>query len=135
MSSYKIAANWNVGSGSLVDITSITPTGDEPFAEPKALPLFDDGLVKIRGDGSTGIYGFAAVTWMWTRLTYAQFSYLRSNYCNGGLSGKVTINTTLGSSTFVRMNAWITLKKPREMRAEYRYQDAEVIFSRLAVAS
>ncbi len=134
MSNYKIAAGWNVGSGSLVDITTITPVDDEPFAEPKALPLYDDGPTKIYGDGSTGIFGFAAVTWAWTRLTYAQYTYLKTTYCNGGLSGQVTILTTLGSSTFVRMNAWIGLKKPKELRSEYRYQEAEITFTRLAVA-
>lgn len=133
--SYKIAAGYNVGSGSLVNIESITPTNDEPFAAPKALPLYDDGLPAVRGDGLITLRGFAAVTWQFGRLTFGQYSYLKSTYCGGGLSGLVTINTTLGGSTYSRMNAVMVLKKPKELHSEYRYTEAEVEFTKLEAAS
>lgn len=132
---YAIAAGLNVPYGSLVNIELILPGGDEYFAGPKALPLYDDGEVDPILDGDLQERGYASVTWFFTRLTYAQYSYLKTTYCNGGLSGDVTIYTTLGDTTFYRMNAKIHLKKPKDLRSEYRYQDAEVLFVKLGLAA
>lgn len=133
-----IAAGWNVSLGSLVNIATITPAGDEQFAPPKSLPLYDDGLVKIDGDGNIKLLGYASTSWMFTRLTYAQYWYLKNTYCSGGLSGPVTILTSVAgnvTTTWTRLNAIMILKKPKEQRSEYRYQDVEVLFTRLRTAS
>jgi hypothetical protein len=130
----KLAAGFDVALGSLVDITTITPTSDEPFADPKELPLYDDGILKIRGDGLVTTQGFATVVWMFTRATYAQYRWLRTQYCSNGLSGPVTILTRLGGSTSTtRMNAIMVLPKPSEVKSEFRYQQLNVRFTRLKV--
>lgn len=132
-----IATGWNASLGSLVNIASIKPTGDEYFGPPKSIPLFDDGIPKIDGDGGTTVQGYASTSWMFTRLTYAQYWYLRNTYCAGDLSGRVTILTTINGNpdSWVRMNAYINLKKVKEFRSQFRYQEAEILFTRLRTAS
>lgn len=132
-----IAAGWNVSLGSLINIATIKPTDDEYFGPPKSIPLFDDGILKTDGDGGITTQGFMSTTWMFTRLTYRQYWYLRNTYCAGDLSGQVTILTTLNGNpdTWVRMNAYISLKKVKEFRSQFRYQEAEILFTRLRTAS
>lgn len=129
---YKIAAGFNVALGSMTDITTIVPSGDEAFADPKVLPMYEDGIVKIRGDGLVTIQGFAAQIWFWTRLTYKQYDYLRQTYCSGGLSGQVTVLVNVGgSASLTRMNAVLILNMPKDIKSEFRYQDAMATFTRL----
>lgn len=133
---YKIASGYNVALGSLVDIETITPSSDEPFAGPQVIALYDDGLLAVRGDGLITIRGFASVTWRFGRMTYAQYAYLKATYCGGGLSGLVTILTALGSATKVRMNAAMTLKKPVDLHAEVWYRaPIDVVFTKLETAA
>ncbi|SRR5260221_4390112 len=134
---YRIGAGHNVGIGSLQNIESITPSGDEPFAGPKAFPLYDDGQIKMKLNRLVYASGFPNITWQFTRLTYKQYLYLRSTYCSGGLSGFVTIYTTLNASltTYYRMNASIVLKKMVEIKSEYRFQECPVLFVGLEAAA
>lgn len=134
---YRIAAGHNVIIGSLVNIETITPSGDEPFAAPKAFPLYDDGQVHMKLNRLVFTSGFPNIQWLWTRLTYKQYLYLRSTYCSGGLSGFVTIYTTLadGLTTYHRMNASIVLKKMVDIKSEYRFQECPVQFVGLEAAA
>ncbi len=132
---YLIGVGYDVDQDDLVNITSLPPMSADPFASPKALPLYDPGITKQRLTGELTSEGFASVTWKFTRLSYEQYEYLQTTYCNGGLSGKVTIYTQLGGASYYRMNALIHLKKPKEYQSEYRYQEAEVEFIKLAAAA
>lgn len=133
---YKLAAGFDVALGSMIDITTITPSGDEPFSDPKVLPLYIDGIVKIRGDGLVTTQGFAAQPWFWTRMTYKQYYYLRTTYCSNGLSGPVTVMVNVGANTtLTRMNAIMILSTPKDIKSEFRFQDVLVMFTRLKVAA
>lgn len=130
---YRIAAGYDVGLGSLVRIYSIDPGDGDYFDPPKGIALYDDGQVVTPLDGLTDTEGFAAVTWLFTRMSYVQLYYIRTTYCGGGLSGKVTIYTPIkGNSSFTRKNAILTIKKGKDIRSEYRFQDVELVFTRLA---
>ncbi len=129
---YKLAAGFNVALVNLVDITTIVPSGDEAFADPKVLPLYTDGIVKIRGDGLVTTQGYAAQPWYWTRLTYKQYYYLRTTYCSNGLSGPVTVLVNVGgNTTLTRMNAIMVLNTPKDLKSEFRFQDVMATFTRL----
>lgn len=134
--SYSIASGWDVALGSLVNVENITPTNDVPFDPPKGIPGYEEGNKKVRGDGLILTQGYANVTWHWTRLTYAQYAYLKSTYCSGGLSGQVTIYTTLGSASYSRMNAIMFLPMAKELRGEYgRYLEVDILFTHLKPAA
>lgn len=128
---YAIAAGYNVALGSLVLISSINPGDGDTYDPPKGLPLFDDGQVEARLDGHLSTQGYNEVTLFFTRLSYLQYSYWKSTYCNGGLSGEVTVLLTLGSSSFVRKNSIMHIKKPKELDSEYRYKNVEITFTKL----
>lgn len=132
-----IAAGNNVSLGSLIRISSIIPTNDEYFADPKSTGLYDHGIVKYDGNGNIKLQGFALAQWMFTRLTWLQYYYASATWCSGGLSGPVTILTPLNSQngTYTRINAILHLPKPSELRSEYRYNEVMFKFTRLQVPS
>lgn len=129
---YRLAANYNQPLGNLLDIELIIPPGDTAFVGPSVIKHYDDGLVVPQLDGLDYTEGYAETTWTFGFLTFPQYAYLKSTYCGGGLTGKVTIYTTLGSTTFSRKNAIMKLKKPNEMRGTLWYVEAEVLFRKLA---
>lgn len=135
---YKIAANWNVAVNSLTNIESITPNGDiYSFFAPKAYGFYDPGQRKVRGDGTILMVGFPVVTWVFDVITRLQHEYLIATYSTGGntYSGKVTINTRLGTSTYVRMNAVMIIPKPVEVDGPvYAFRNYRIEFTRLATA-
>jgi len=132
MSDYSLAAGLNVALGGLLPIASITVGGDDqPFATPKGIPEYLDGDVEYDLDSHISVAGFASVTWLFGFMYFSQYAYLKTTYCAGGLSGDVTILTTLGSSTFTRKNAVMTLKRPKDQRSKIWYTDVEVVFTRL----
>lgn len=133
---YKIASGYNVGAGSLVNIESITPTNDiYSFFAPKAYGFYDPGQRKVRGDGTILMVGFPTVTWVFDVVTRLQHEYLIANYGNNGYSGKVTINTRLGSTSYSRMNAIMLIPKPIEADGPtYAFKNYRVTFTRLATA-
>jgi hypothetical protein len=136
---YKLASGWNVAAGSLVNIESIKPTGDTYyFFAPKAYGFYDPGQRKVRGDGTILMVGFPLVTWEFDVITRLQHEYLIATYSTGGntYSGKVTINTRLGTSTYVRYNAVMIIPKPIEADgATYAFRNYRVLFTRLAAAA
>lgn len=133
---YRIATGHNVPLVNLAILSSITPVGDLPFPLPKGLPTYDDGKVDPVLNGELQERGYAAATWFFTRLSYAQYAYLRTTYCAGGLWGLVTIYTQLeGQAAFTCVNAIMHLKKAVEIRSEYRYQDVVIEFTRIGLAA
>lgn len=133
---YRIGVGHNVPLVNLMVISSITPPGDIPFPPPKGLPTYDDGKVDPVLNGELQERGYAVAGWFFTRMSYAQLSYLRTTYCAGGLWGLVTIYTQLeGTATFTRVNANMHIKKAVEIRSEYRYLEVTVEFTRIGLAS
>lgn len=125
---YKIGVGYNVTIGSLVDIATISVSGQK-FADPKVTPLFDDGEVVDRLDSLLDAEGFQTETWQFGILFQFQYTYLSLTYCGGGLSGKVTILTNLGTtSTFYRKNAIMRLKKRSELSGFPWFKNAPVTF-------
>lgn len=131
---YALAAGYDVALISLVRITAISVAG-EKFAGPRAIALYDNGEEKITTDGLVTDEGYPNVTWEFGFLFYEQLTYLSSTYCAGGRSGKVTIYTTLGGVSYVRMNAIMKLSKPKQYRAKLWYEEAAVEFVRLRPAA
>lgn len=129
---YKLAAGWN-NAGSLVNITSITPTGDyRPFLPPDGWSQYDAGLVRVRLDNLGYFSGFATATWKWGALSRWQYSYLRTTYTLNANSyrGKVTVRT-IGADglSFSNFNAIIVIPKLPELdRLSRNYRDIEVKF-------
>ena len=128
-----IAAGYNVALVNLIRISSIIPSGDEYFGDPKSVGLYDQGIVKYNGLGGITTQGFRMAPWMFTRLTWLQYYYASATWCGGGLSGEVTILTPLNSQngTYTRLNAILHLPKPSELRSEYRYNEVPFKFTRL----
>lgn len=136
-SDYRIAAGWNVALGSLVNIESILPGGDTyRFKAPQAYGAYNAGQYRTRGDGQIYLAGYPSLAWTFGVLTRLQFEYLRTTYCNGGFSGKVTIYTTLGSSAYARMNSVMILPTPAGTDgAFYAFKNYSAQMTRLVAAS
>lgn len=133
---YKIAPNWNVSLGSLVDITAISVNG-KPFADPKVIPFYSPGQRLIRADGSVYNAGFAEVTWQFGFMFFDQYYYLSSTYCGGGWSGEVTILTSLANiGSFARMNAQLIMPQQTELKAGLGwFTDVPIKFTMLVPSS
>lgn len=106
------------------------------FADPKVLPMYDDGAIKLNGVGQVYVQGYATQPWFFNFMTYLQLKYLRDTYCSGGLSGNVTVLVNVGgSATLTRMNAVLILPKPSELKGFPWYHDITIKFSRLRTAA
>src|SRR5690242_3219496 len=102
VSSYKIAAGYNVALNSLVNIETIKPTNDQYFYAPKAIPYGSPGVKRVKLDGVGYRAGYPSVDWQFGVLTRAQYEYLKTTYCAGGYSGQVTVYTTVSGNTYAR---------------------------------
>lgn len=130
---YKIYPGWN-NAGNLVDIQSITPTGDKPFVAPQAYSSWDDGVLRIRADGVVYVTGFKQFTWRFSVLTVAQYQYLVSTYATDtlGYSGPVTVATRGRAGTFANYNAYINIPKLPDLTRRYlTYRDTDILFTRV----
>ena len=133
---YRIAAGHGVSIGSLVNIETITPSGDKPFYPPRSFGTYAPGTVRVRADGRLYIAGFASVVWRFSTLTRAQFHYLQTTYCGNGYSGLVTIYTRLeDATTYVRCNATMVLPllNALDISGFLAFRDVEVAMQRLEV--
>lgn len=133
---YALQAGWNIALPGLVNITSIIPPGDIPFDDPKVLPLYDDGIIKINGSGQVVVQGFAVQPWFFARMTYKQYDYLRDTFCASGLSGNVTVLVNVGGdASTTRKNAVLILEPPGKLRNFPWYHDVTIKFTRLKTPS
>jgi hypothetical protein len=106
----RIAATWNVALNSLVNIETIKPSNDPyKFVAPVVYGTYYAGIQRTRGDGTITLSGSAYLVWLFKVLTRLQYEYLRTTYCSGGFSGKVTIYSRAGTSTYARYNAVMVL--------------------------
>lgn len=134
---YKIAAGWN-NVGGLTRVSSIVPTDDIAFEDPKAYGGAAAGVAKIRGDGTIYYAGFQSVVWQFGAWTYLQYAYLQSTYCGGlgNLSGKVTIRTRDIGGSYANLNAILTLNAPAQLDYDSLYfLNPSITFTRLSTAS
>lgn len=132
VSSYKIAAGYNVALGSLVNIESIRPTNDQYFYAPKAIPYGSPGAKKIKLNGVSYRSGYPYVDWQFGVLTRAQYEYLKTTYCSGGYTGQVTVYTTVSGNTYARYNAVIDVPETAAIPdGFYAYKNVAVRLSHL----
>ncbi len=132
ISDYRIAANYNVALNSLVNIERIKPTDDQYFFAPAAIPFGSPGLKRVKLDGSGFRAGYPSVEWRFDVLTRAQYEYLKSTYCSGGYTGKVTVYTTVSGSTYARYNAVIDVPETITISSGfYAYRAVSVRLSHL----
>jgi hypothetical protein len=119
---YQIAADHD-SAGSLVTLTTITPSSDLVFFEPLAFNGFTPGRQVILGDGSIKEVGYAATVWGFGVLTDGQYQYLYDTYASLN-DGKVTIQTRGRDGDFANFNARIIL--PPRASLQYRPDDRRV---------
>ena len=111
---YKIAAGNNNAAG-LVNIGTITPSSGILFPEPVARPNYTPGVHKIRLDGLDYQAGYASHVWMMPFLDWRHYDHLRTTYCAGGYSGKVTIRTRYMLVSYANYNAILHLPPPDQI--------------------
>ena len=132
VSSYKIAAGYNVALNSLVNIETIKPTNDQYFYAPKAIPYGSPGAKKVKLNGVSYRSGYPYVDWQFGVLTRAQYEYLKTTYCSGGYTGLVTVYTTVSGSTYARYNAVIDVPETAAITdGFYAYKNVAVRLSHL----
>lgn len=128
---YAIAAGHD-NAVNLVNIETIKPTGDKFFVPPQAYSTFDDGILRVRGDGARYTTGRKLFTWPFRVLTAAQYRYLMTNYTTGGnsYSGPVTVKTRKPSGAYETYNATLYLPKLPDLTRRYlTYRDVLITFS------
>lgn len=113
---YRIAATYNVALASLTNVENIRATNDKLFIAPNGYDGYNPGEFAIRGDGTDYIAGYATDKWFFQYMTRAQYSYWQTTFCGGAFSGKVTIYTRIGSTTYARYNAICHLPPPATLR-------------------
>lgn len=97
-----------------------------------ALGAWDPGVVRMRGDGTEGTYGFKRPTWLADVMGLAQYNYIQATYTPGGIgmSAKLTIRTRNGQDVFANFNAILYLPKKSELQRRWdAYRDAPLVFS------
>lgn len=134
---YAIAADHD-STGSLTDITSITPPGGTAFLELTAYSNYAPGAQSGLGSGAVRREGSAFTEWTFTLMTDAQYAYLYDTFQTVN-NGKVTIRTRNYSGTFTTYNARIVLPPREELtyRNDTRryFQDVTVRFVRVRPTS
>lgn len=116
---YAIGAGYNVALDSLSRFESLS-AGGRYFVLVEGRGSFNQGERQSDGEGLDIFEGYSLTTWTLKVMTYAQLDYLRSTYCAGGWSGKVTIYTTLGGIAFYRRNAVMKLELPYNVNGKFQ---------------
>ncbi len=124
---YAIASGWNVPQISLTRLIDISVSG-ELYAGPKAITFYDDGDIHPKTNRAAFSSGYPNVKWLVGIAYYEQYTYAKTTWCAGGLSGDVTIYTTLGGVSFSRMNATLWLDKPVQMHGKIWYTEMPMTF-------
>lgn len=115
---YQLAAGYNL-PGLLTTLEGVEVDADDyprTFPIIRAYGSYDEGVRRIRGDGTAFFSGYATVNWVFPVLTRKQEEYLRATYCAGEYSGKVTVRTTTDddADSFANYNAVMMLPKLSE---------------------
>lgn len=128
---YAIAAGHDNAIG-LVNIEAIKPTGDKFFVPPEAYSSFDDGVLRMRADGTRYTTGRKSFTWPFKVWTVAQYRYLMTTYTTGGnsYSGPVTVKTRAPGGTYANYNAILLLPELPDLARRYlTYRGPVLIFA------
>lgn len=135
---FAIGAGHDVPYGSLTLVTNLVIPGSEPFGMPLAIPLWSDGDIRVRLDYALDPRGYPDTAWLFGFMYWPQYTFLRTTYCNGGLSGEVTIYTTVeGGESYERLNATMWLPTPAEISGQngHWYKETKVRFVDLQAAA
>jgi hypothetical protein len=134
---YKIASGLNVGSGSLVNVELIKPTGGTYFYAPDSYGTYSLGQRKMRLNGTLFNSGYKVLVWKFDYITWVQVRYLMTTYCSSAYDGDVTINTTTdATTTYSRLNAHMILPElPASEKNFTIFPHFRIVFTRLATAS
>jgi len=135
---YRIASGSNIALGSLVNIESITATGDtRKFYSPKSIGFYNPGERRTTLAGRDYFAGYANTKWVFDVMTRNQLAYLRTTYCAGGWDGLVTIYTATDSGTYLRYNAVMRLQKPADngQGEFFAYKRFELSMTRMVLSS
>lgn len=128
---YQLTVGNNNAAG-LVNIESITPSGDIPFPSPRARYNYSPGGKVIRGNGTEYRRGFPAQQWHMGTLTADQYAYLKTTYCAGGYTGLVTVRTRHVTATYANYNAVLNIPAEDELESgAFCYFDVVLTFTRL----
>lgn len=115
----QIAVGNNNAAG-LVALESITPSGDIAFLPVRQYGTFNAGETKTRLNGRPYFAGVQSTQFICAVVTWAQFKYLKTTYCNGGYSGLVTIRIRTDSpATYANYNAVLVLPKESDLAVRY----------------
>lgn len=132
---YKLATGYDNEAG-FDNVEDVFPTyANKQSFYPRGRPKFDEGVLRIRADGTVYFTGFQSFAWPLDFLSYDQWVYAQTNYCTGGtgLSGLVTAATRLPSGSYSNYNAVMILPKMSEsdvnfggiLKTEIRFIRAE----------
>ena len=128
-----IAAGNNNAAG-LTAWTAIAPSGTTDYLRE---PYIDGGYIpgeeQIKADGTSYHAGFPTITLTFSYMLYSQLEHLRTTYCGGGWTGKVTLRTKLtkGGSE-ANYNAIMRLPFPSESNEQIgRVDTYQIQFTRL----
>lgn len=129
---YKLAAGYNNAAG-LTNLETITVSGDSrPFFSPVGYSNYRAGVRKIRSDGTVIFTGFPSAHWIIPAMTRKQWEYLSDQYCSGGFSGKVTVRTRVGRTSYSNFNAILVLPDPETLQRRFiAFEDVRLEFTRM----
>lgn len=124
---YSLAPGWNNAAGYVV-LEETTVSGKR-FTHIQGLGTLDDGEERFYINGTRDDVGEAAFSWLFTRLTLAQYDYLLNTINQGRRSNLVTARTRFNTTTYYDVNAVMTLPKVSALSRSYgNYLDVRVDF-------
>lgn len=129
---YQLAAGHD-NAGGLTNVETTIPASQQQTFLPQGRGNFDEGVLRVRGDGLTYLTGFQAFSWPLDVLPYAQWDFMRTTYTTGGnsFSGKVTVRTRLIDGTYANFNALLHLPEPPDETKKFvALRDTEILFTR-----
>lgn len=106
---YKIAAGYN-NAGGLTLIQNLTDSNGAYFMSPRGIPYRTRGEPRVRLDGTIARVGDDSTQWYFKGMTVGQYWLLINTY-----EGKVTISTTVTSTTFANYNAILDVPDERDL--------------------
>lgn len=120
--------------GTPVPFTEIVTDDGHYFDPPETAGTYSEGEPAQRGDGSLTLEGMESIEFTWDYWEFPEFRrFLSNNYCDGGLSGPVTVDvSTEDDETLYRFNGMLHLPPPNRVERDretgwYKNAKARVI--------
>jgi hypothetical protein len=124
---YSLAPGHNNTAGYVV-VENTTVSGVK-FVHVQGVGTYDDGEEVTFVDGSKDDQGEAMYTWLFTKMTLAQYDWLYNTPNAGRRSNRVTSRTRFKTLTYQDVNAIMTLPKTSTLARSYgNYLDVPVTF-------